>query len=54
MSMPIAATQLPATRTTILVQGSLSETMNAETIATMTNSVASLNTMNESLYITQN
>jgi len=36
----MAATQLPATRTTILVQGRLRETMNAETIATITNSVA--------------
>ena len=37
--MPIAATQLPATRTTILVQGCLRETMKAEAIATMTKSV---------------
>ena len=38
--MPIAATQLPATRITIFVQGCLRETMNAETMATMTNKVA--------------
>ncbi|MDX2433997.1 MAG: hypothetical protein QNK14_05215 [Desulfobacterales bacterium] len=34
MSSPIAATQLPATRATVLVHGGFRDTTKAETIAT--------------------
>lgn len=40
MSMPMAATQLPATRTTILAQFFFRETTNAEISATSTKSAA--------------